>query len=60
MTPNRDSQREAHIRELCHRMTVCDARDARVWLCEELKREIKALNDERLARLNEALVAVGA
>lgn len=57
---NLDAAREARINELCHRMTVSDTRDVRVWLWAELKREIKALNDERLARLNDALVAVGA
>ncbi|WP_261547344.1 hypothetical protein [Burkholderia multivorans] len=46
--------------ELLHRMTMCDTRAARVWLCYQLKREIKALNDERMARLNEALASAGA
>jgi ABC-type iron transport system FetAB ATPase subunit len=57
---NLDSAREARINELCHRMTTCEERAARLWICDQLKREIKALNDGRLARLNEALVAVGA
>ncbi|WP_159834477.1 hypothetical protein [Burkholderia sp. 8Y] len=57
---NLDAAREARINELCHRMTMSDARDVRVWLCAELKREMKALNDERLARLNDALLTAEA
>ncbi|SAL26015.1 hypothetical protein [Caballeronia telluris] len=57
---NLDSKREAHISELCHRMTVCEERAARVWICDQLMREIKALSDARLVRLNDALAAVGA
>ncbi|HDR9337697.1 hypothetical protein [Burkholderia multivorans] len=38
-----------------------DVRQARIdELCHQLKREIKALNDERMARLNEALASAGA
>ncbi|HDR9834261.1 TPA: hypothetical protein QDC51_001015 [Burkholderia multivorans] len=55
-----DDVRQARIDELCHRMTMCDTRAVRVWLCHQLKREIKALNDERMARLNEALASAGA
>lgn len=57
---NLDAARLARIDELCHRMTMCDTRDVRVCLCAELKREIKALNDARLERLNAALAGVGA
>jgi hypothetical protein len=50
---SQDAAREAAIDELCHRMTVCETRAVRIQLCAELKREIKSLNDARLARLTE-------
>ncbi|HDR9164510.1 hypothetical protein KDX06_16660 [Burkholderia vietnamiensis] len=53
-----DAAREAHIHELCHRMTMCDTRPVRVQLCAELKREIDLLNAGRLERLNQALASV--
>ncbi|MDR5756999.1 hypothetical protein [Caballeronia sp. LZ035] len=59
MEPSKlDAARQARIDELCHLMTMCDTRDVRVCLCAELKRAIKALNDERLARLEEAFRTV--
>lgn len=53
--PDLDSARAARINELCHLITTCEERAARVWLCNDLKREIDLLNSDRLARLNEAL-----
>lgn len=59
-TTNLDAARQARIDELCHLMTMCETRDVRVCLCADLKREVKALNDARLERLNAALIATGA
>lgn len=53
-TTNLDAARQARIDELCHLMTMCETREVRVRLCAELKREIQALNDARLFRLNAA------
>ncbi|MBU9246322.1 hypothetical protein C6T69_25700 [Burkholderia multivorans] len=54
-----DVMREAHIHELCHRMTMCDTRAVRVQLCAELKREIDLLNAARLERLVAAMEVAG-
>ncbi|MDR5736157.1 hypothetical protein QCE47_27985 [Caballeronia sp. LZ025] len=54
-----DTARLARINELCHRMTMSDARDVRVWLCAELKREIGSLLPVACLEVQGERVSVG-